>query len=57
MSPQTEPTPFDKFREFTRKIVSVPKSEIDRRAKKYQKARQNVKRRKIHAATNSKSQK
>ncbi len=32
-------TPFEKFREFTRKVVSVPKAEIDRREKEYKKAR------------------
>ena len=34
-----QPTPFEKFREFTRKVVSVPKAEIDRREKAYKKAR------------------
>jgi hypothetical protein len=28
-------TPFEKFRRFTQKVVSVPKPEIDRREKKY----------------------
>jgi hypothetical protein len=28
-----EPTPFQKFEALTRRIMSVPKSEIDRRAK------------------------
>ncbi len=32
-------TEFEKFREFTRKIVAVPKEEIDRREKAYKKAR------------------
>lgn len=32
-------TPFEKFREFTRKVVSIPKSEIDQREAEYQKAR------------------
>jgi len=32
-------TPFEKFRQFTKKIVSVPKSEIDRRETEYKKAR------------------
>jgi hypothetical protein len=41
--PESE-TPFEKFRQFTKKIVSVPKSEIDRREKQYQKTRK-VKRR------------
>jgi len=37
-SQKTE-TPFEKFRQFTKKIVSVPKAEIDRREKQYQKTR------------------
>jgi len=41
-------TPFEKFRQFTSKIISVPKSEIDRREKKYKKARkQKAKRRNL----------
>jgi len=32
-------TPFEKFRKFTKKIVSVPKAEIDRREVEYQKTR------------------
>lgn len=41
---KTEPvpkneTPFERFRQFTKRIVSVPKSEIDRRERKYQKDR------------------
>jgi hypothetical protein len=31
-------TPFEKFRQFTKKIVSVPKAEIDRRETEYKKA-------------------
>ncbi len=30
-------TPFEKFRQFTEKVISVPKSEIDRRKKEYPK--------------------
>jgi hypothetical protein len=37
-------TPFEKFRDFTKKIVAVPKSEIDRREKAYKKARAKGKR-------------
>jgi hypothetical protein len=41
-----EKTPFEKFRQFTRAIVSVPKTEIDRREAEYKKTRKNrVKRR------------
>jgi hypothetical protein len=36
-----DPTPFEKFRDFTRKVVSVPKAEIDRREAEYQKSRKN----------------
>lgn len=38
-----EPTPFEKFRDFAKKIVSVPKSEIDRREIAYKKARKKIK--------------
>ncbi|MGB7745860.1 MAG: hypothetical protein WBN75_01055 [Verrucomicrobiia bacterium] len=31
-----EKTPFEKFRQFTQKVISVPKTEIDRREKQYQ---------------------
>jgi len=34
-------TPFEKFRQFTKKIVSVPKAEIDRRELEYKKTRKN----------------
>jgi len=41
-------SPFEKFRQFTKKIVSVPKSELDRREAEYQKTRKNKgKRRKL----------
>jgi hypothetical protein len=40
-APQETETPFEKFRQFTKKIVSVPKSEIDRRERAYKKARKN----------------
>ena len=36
---------FDKFLAFTKKVISVPKSEIDRREAKYQKARKNKRKR------------
>jgi hypothetical protein len=32
-------TPFEKFRQFTKKIIAVPKAEIDRRELAYKKAR------------------
>jgi len=37
-------TRFEKFREFTRKVVSVPKSEIDRREREYKKMRKKQRR-------------
>jgi hypothetical protein len=40
-------TPFEKFREFTKKIVSVSKEEIDRREAEYQKSRKAKKKRRI----------
>jgi hypothetical protein len=40
---KNEETPFEKFRQFTQKIVSVPKSEIDKREAQYQKERLKIK--------------
>jgi len=34
-----DPTPFEKLQTFTRQILSVPKSEIDRREEEWKKAR------------------
>lgn len=34
--PPSEPSPFEKFRDLTRKLVSVPKKEIDKQEKAYQ---------------------
>jgi hypothetical protein len=31
MQPKPEPSQFEKFRQFTAKVLSVPKAEIDRR--------------------------
>jgi hypothetical protein len=36
-------TSFEKFVEFTRKVVSVPKSEIDKREKEYKESRKRQK--------------
>jgi len=39
-APQSElpaPTPFDTFTELTRKLLAVPKAEIDKRVAEYQK--------------------
>jgi len=41
----TKESPFEKFREFTKKVVSVPKTEIDRREAEYQKSRKNKRKR------------
>jgi len=38
------PTPFQKFAALTRQVMSVPKSEIDRRAAEDKKRRQQAKR-------------
>jgi hypothetical protein len=38
-------TPFNKFKDFAKKVISVPKSEIDRREKEYKKSRRAAKRR------------
>jgi len=35
-----EETPFEKFQRIAQKIVSVPKAEIDKREKKWKKAKQ-----------------
>ena len=42
--PKTKPTneAFDRFRAFAQQVVSVPKTEIDRRAKAYAKARKKL---------------
>jgi hypothetical protein len=37
--PSKEPSPAEKFRQFAQQIVSVPKTEIDRREAEYKKAR------------------
>lgn len=42
----TDATQFEKFKQFTQKILSVPKSEIDRREKEYRNLRKKAKRRK-----------
>lgn len=34
-----DPTPFEKFQQFAKKVLSVPKAEIERREKEYQKQR------------------
>jgi len=49
MADDKEQTPFDKFREFTKRVVSVPKAEIDRREKEYKAARK--RKRKARAST------
>lgn len=35
-----EPRPFEKFQQFAKQVLSVPKKEIDRREVEYKKARQ-----------------
>jgi hypothetical protein len=41
-----EPTPFQKFEALTRRVMSVPKAEIDRRAKAARKQREERKKNK-----------
>lgn len=41
-----EPTPFQKFEALTRRVMSVPKAEIDRRAKAARKQREDRKNKK-----------
>lgn len=37
--PPTAPTPFERFEEFARKVLSVPKAEIDERERAYRENR------------------
>jgi hypothetical protein len=39
-----EPTPFEKFRDFTKRVVSVPKTVIDQREKEYKAERKRKRR-------------
>jgi len=41
---KSPPTPFQQFKEFTRKLVSVPKKEIDKKEAAYQRRRAKRKR-------------
>jgi hypothetical protein len=34
-----EPTPFERFRDFARKIIAVPRAEIDQQEAEYQRER------------------
>lgn len=43
--PKAEPTAFARFEDFTRKLVSVPKKEIDAEGKKYERAKAKRKKR------------
>jgi hypothetical protein len=38
-----DPKAFDRFRKLAKKVVSVPKSEIEKRANSYKEARQSAK--------------
>jgi hypothetical protein len=40
-------TNFQRFRKFTQEVISVPKSEIDRREAEYKKTRAKLKKRKL----------
>jgi len=41
-SDKTAENPFERFRQFAKKIVTVPKTEIDKRESEYRKHRQAV---------------
>ena len=43
--PDAKPAPFDAFTDFARKVLSVPKAEIDRREAEYQREREKKPRR------------
>lgn len=47
-SDETNPadSPFERFRQFAKKIVSVPKKEIDRRNREYKKERAELRKQK-----------
>jgi hypothetical protein len=47
MSNISKKSEFEKFRQFTKKIVSVPKSEIDRREHAYKKTKAKAKRKSL----------
>jgi len=36
------PTPFQRFTEFAKRVISVPKAEIDEQARKYRRRRRRV---------------
>jgi len=42
--PKEEPHPFERFKEFARRIVSVPKSEIEEREQEYRSGREKTQR-------------
>ena len=41
--PPPEPSPFERFTEFARNILAVPKSEIDKRRREWRRRRRNKK--------------
>jgi hypothetical protein len=45
-TPKSKESEFQKFKEFSKKIISIPKVEIDRREAEYKKSRAKLKRRK-----------
>jgi hypothetical protein len=42
-SPPSEQTPFQRFEEFARRVVSVPRTEIEERERAYQESRARAK--------------
>lgn len=47
-SHEPEQTPFERLAEFARRIVAVPKSEFEKRAREYRRRRNRDKPRKMH---------
>lgn len=41
--PTRDPTPFERFTEFTRRIIAVPKAEVEKQKRMYRKRRRNKK--------------
>jgi len=40
-----EPTPFERFTDFTRRIIAVPKAEVEKQKRRYQRKQRSGKRR------------
>lgn len=44
-TPAREPTPFERFTDFTRRIIAVPKAEVEKQKRDYRRKRRGGKRR------------